>query len=329
MPASPVAPTLSGRLPDASDGARALIRSAHGAPGRHPHPARVDAGARATCASQFVLSDAELERELLLMTDHYADELFALPADEAITVRHEVSRLVLDPGALRATTRRADGARRHGRRLHARRTRATRRQPLRRPLSDDERGALLDRYDRPHHDAPRARRSSDALRAHGRCLIVDAHSFPDWPLPYEKLIWPADDPRWKHRPAICLGSDALPHAAVAAGRGLRRVRRAVRLGRLRPAVRRDDRAPALLRARHAGAPRSWSRCAGTSTWTSRPARSCPSSTTSRRSIREAVRPWPPPATRQTGSRSSSASSLELGSSRGRPARPRRRASRRC
>ncbi len=46
---------------------------------------------------QFVLGDAELERESLLMTDRYVDELFALPADEAVTVRHEVSRLVLDP----------------------------------------------------------------------------------------------------------------------------------------------------------------------------------------------------------------------------------------
>ena len=36
---------------------------------------------------QFVLSDAEVERELLLMTDdRYVDELFALPAAEAVTV---------------------------------------------------------------------------------------------------------------------------------------------------------------------------------------------------------------------------------------------------
>ncbi len=46
---------------------------------------------------QFVLGDAELERELLLMTDCYVDELFALPGAEAVTVGHDVSRLVLDP----------------------------------------------------------------------------------------------------------------------------------------------------------------------------------------------------------------------------------------
>ena len=157
---------------------------------------------------QFVLSDAELERELLLMTDRYVDELFALPAAEAITVRHEVSRLVLDPerfeddadepmarvgmGAVYTATHEGDPER----------------LPLRRPLGDDERAALMAGYYRPHH-ARLERAVEDALRARGRCLIVDAHSYPDWPLTYEKLIWPEEDPGWKHRPAVCLGSDAL------------------------------------------------------------------------------------------------------------------------
>jgi N-formylglutamate amidohydrolase len=81
------------------------------------------------------------------------------------------------------------------------------RQPLRRPLGASEREALLERYYRPHH-ARLQRAVEGALRAHGRCLIIDAHSYPDWPLPYEKLIWSADDPGWKHRPVVCLGSDA-------------------------------------------------------------------------------------------------------------------------
>ena len=33
------------------------------------------------------MSDEELERELLLMTDWYTDELFALPASDAVTIR--------------------------------------------------------------------------------------------------------------------------------------------------------------------------------------------------------------------------------------------------
>ena len=81
------------------------------------------------------------------------------------------------------------------------------RQPLRRPLEAGERAALMAGYYRPHH-ARLERAVDDALRDHGRCLIVDAHSYPAWPLPYEKLIWPEGDPGWKHRPAVCLGSDA-------------------------------------------------------------------------------------------------------------------------
>jgi N-formylglutamate deformylase len=59
-----------------------------------PHSSTViPAGVR----DQFVLSDAELERELLLMTDRHVDELLTLPAAGAVTVRQGVSRLVCDP----------------------------------------------------------------------------------------------------------------------------------------------------------------------------------------------------------------------------------------
>jgi N-formylglutamate deformylase len=132
-----------------------------------PHASTVvPAGVR----DQFVLGDAELERELLLMTDHFVDELFALPADEAATVRHGVSRLVLDPerfeddahesmarvgmGAVYTATHAGDPSGR----------------PLRRPLGPGEREALLARYYRPHHGRLE-RAITDALRAHGRCLI--------------------------------------------------------------------------------------------------------------------------------------------------------------
>ena len=45
---------------------------------------------------QLLLGDDDLAAELRLMTDWYTDELFALPADEAVTVRFPVSRLVVD-----------------------------------------------------------------------------------------------------------------------------------------------------------------------------------------------------------------------------------------
>ena len=155
---------------------------------------------------QFALSDADLERELLLMTDRYVDELFALPADEAVTVRHEVSRLVLDPERFEDDAHEEMGRVGMGAVYTATHEGDPERRPLRRPLAYGEREALLARYYRPHHERLE-RAVEEALRDHGRCLIVDAHSFPAWPLPYEKLVWPEEDPRWKHRPAVCLGSD--------------------------------------------------------------------------------------------------------------------------
>ncbi len=174
-----------------------------------PHSsAEIPADVRA----QFLLDDDDLAAELRHMTDWYTDELFALPPDEAFTVRFPVSRLVVDPerfedpkdeqmeavgmGAVYAKT--SHGA----------------------PLRDEagaarEREALLARYYRPHHAALEAAAAA-ALAAHGRCLIVDCHSFPSRPLPYELKV-SAD--RWKvvHRPAVCIGTDATlpPHAPFA------------------------------------------------------------------------------------------------------------------
>jgi hypothetical protein len=48
-------------------------------------------------AAELLITSAALERELLVMTDRYTDELFALPPDAATTVTFPVSRLVVDP----------------------------------------------------------------------------------------------------------------------------------------------------------------------------------------------------------------------------------------
>ena len=156
---------------------------------------------------QFVLGDADLERELLLMTDRYVDELFALPAGEAVTVRHQVSRLVLDPERFEDDAREGMARVGMGAVYTATHEGDPERRPLRRPLEAGEREALLEDYYRPHH-ARLERAVGEALRVHHRCLVIDAHSFPERPLPYEKLACGDDEPRWKHRPAVCLGADA-------------------------------------------------------------------------------------------------------------------------
>lgn len=160
---------------------------------------------------QFVLGAAALDQELLKMTDRYTDELFALPADEAVTVAFPVSRLVCDPErfedpAMEIMEARGMGAVyrvRHGLK------------PLRRDFTKEEweslRQDLLARYYRPHHERL-ARAVTEVLAAEGACLIVDAHSFPSAPLRYE------DDQRLD-RPSICLGTDPVhtpPELAAAA-----------------------------------------------------------------------------------------------------------------
>ena len=178
-----------------------------------PHSsAEVPADVRA----QFLLEDDDLARELRLMTDWHTDELFALPPDEAVTVRFPVSRLVVD--AERFEDPEAEGMEAVG--MGAVYTKTS--QGLR--LRDEaeaarQREALLARYYRPHHAALEAATAA-ALAGHGRCLIVDCHSFPSRPLPYE-LKASAD--RWKvlHRPAVCIGTDmTLPPNAPFAHPGM-------------------------------------------------------------------------------------------------------------
>lgn len=178
-----------------------------------PHSATlIPGGVRA----QFVLDDEELADELLCMTDWYVDELFALPVSEARAVVYPVSRLVCDPERFESDSEEPMAQRGMGviytatHDLGELRTRPT----------AAEREDLLERYYRPHH-----RRLTEAvaqvLRSEGECLIVDAHSFPSLPLPYEFDQGPAgSQPR--QRPAICLGTDdyhtppALRAAALAA-----------------------------------------------------------------------------------------------------------------
>ena len=69
--------------------------------------------------------------------------------------------------------------------------------PLREPPTPSEREALLERYYRPHHEALEEAAGA-SLAAHGRCLVIDCHSFPGTPLLYET------DPA---RPDICIGTD--------------------------------------------------------------------------------------------------------------------------
>lgn len=142
------------------------------------------------------LSAEDVDAELLAMTDRYTDELFAVAPSLATTVRFPVSRLVVDPERFVDDGQEPMAARGMG--VVYTRTSGGRR--LRRDPTTAERAVLLARFYEPHH---RTLTSAvrDALDAHGSCLVIDGHSFPAKPLPYEV------DQR-EDRPDVCVGTDA-------------------------------------------------------------------------------------------------------------------------
>lgn len=146
-------------------------------------------------AEDLLLTPEQLERELLLMTDRYTDELFQLPASVATTVAFPVSRLVVDPERFTDDAREPMARRGMG----VIYTSTSDGHPLRHPPTASQRQQLLARFYEPHH-AALTRAVENALHAHGRCLVLDGHSFPKDPLPYEEDQAP-------DRPDICIGTD--------------------------------------------------------------------------------------------------------------------------
>ena len=145
----------------------------------------------------ITLTDGELDEELTKMTDHLTLLLFASGIPQAQVIRAPASRVVVD------VERFADD--RHepmaDRGMGAVYSLTSSLNPLRRPLSDAERDALMLAYYRPHHARLEAVVSA-AIDLHGRCLVIDCHSFPSQALPYEVA-----DPAVA-RPDICIGTDA-------------------------------------------------------------------------------------------------------------------------
>ncbi|MFE9479995.1 N-formylglutamate amidohydrolase [Streptomyces spororaveus] len=144
----------------------------------------------------ILLDDRELERELDHITDsHTADIAAAASAAAAVTPWRFVnglSRLVVDPERFPDEREEmlAVG-------MGAVYTRTTHRERLRADGFDGR--PLVDRYFHPYADAM-ARAVGDRLETVGRAVIIDVHSYPSEPLPYE--LHGAGP-----RPPICLGTD--------------------------------------------------------------------------------------------------------------------------
>ncbi|MHA2340192.1 MAG: N-formylglutamate amidohydrolase [Candidatus Hodarchaeales archaeon] len=68
-----------------------------------------------------------------------------------------------------------------------------------REINKDERNLLLQNIYDPYHKAI-TKEVQDLLAKFGECFIIDTHSFPAIPLPYE-------DSQESKRPQICIGTD--------------------------------------------------------------------------------------------------------------------------
>ena len=149
----------------------------------------------ASVRDQFTLSDAELDDEILKMTDHHTHDLFAQDVNSSQVVASPVSRLVVDVERFEDDAFEPMSVVGMG----VVYTHTHDSKMLRRPISQQEREALLDDWYRPHH-RQLTNVVENTLKCHGRCLIIDCHSFPKKALRYEYS--PGADRR-----DICIGTD--------------------------------------------------------------------------------------------------------------------------
>jgi N-formylglutamate amidohydrolase len=142
--------------------------------------------------ADFLLSDAELAAESRRLVDAYTDELFGADVWPGAVLAAKVSRLVVD------VERFADDAREPCARvgMGATYVRTAAGRPSR-ALSAARRAVLMESHYVPHHAAA-DRLATGRLAALGRCLVLDAHSYPVAPLPTEVAA---------ARPEIGLGTD--------------------------------------------------------------------------------------------------------------------------
>jgi len=127
--------------------------------------------------ADFMITAADLLREQLRLTDWHTGALYAEGAAADDILRAEVSRLVVD--VERFADDRLERCSLVG--MGATYVKTTDGRPLR-ALSPARRAELLDRYYWPHHRAL-DEAAAARLDRFGRCVILDAHSFPTGQLP--------------------------------------------------------------------------------------------------------------------------------------------------
>lgn len=146
--------------------------------------------------ANILLSDKCLATEVLKLTDWYTDELFTSDAGECEVVRYPVSRLVSAPERFEDDKLESMASRGMG----VIYTKTSDGRILRHAVSSDMRKRILDLYYAPHH-AKLSKVVSSILSKNGMTLVIDCHSFPSSPLPYE-------NDQSENRADICIGTDS-------------------------------------------------------------------------------------------------------------------------
>jgi len=137
--------------------------------------------------ADFLLSAEELRAECLRLTDRHTAALYADGLTPADFVRAEVSRLVVD--VERIADDASEPCAQVG--MGATYVRTADGRPLR-ALTPERRAELMARHYWPHHHALDA--AADARLAHfGRCVVLDAHSYPTGPLPTQVAFGPSPE----------------------------------------------------------------------------------------------------------------------------------------
>ena len=146
--------------------------------------------------NSFLISDKEIERELLLLTDRYVDELFSSVHEiGGIMVRYNISRMVVDPERFENDEDEVMSTKGMG----VIYTKTSKGKEFRSFLSENELKKLLQTFYHHYHRAIENEVQS-ILEKFGKCLVLDCHSFSSAPLPFELDQGPG-------RPDICIGTD--------------------------------------------------------------------------------------------------------------------------
>ena len=147
---------------------------------------------------QFLLQQHELDQQVKLLTDWYTSDLFSSAVHASgVAIEFPISRIVVDPERFQIDSQEPMSEVGMG----VLYTRTTHGDLMRAKVftQGKYRKNLLDTYYNPHHEAL-TQLVKDQLEQHHHALIIDCHSFPASPLPYEMN-------QTGQRPDICIGTD--------------------------------------------------------------------------------------------------------------------------